>query len=143
MRRSGTWLDPKLAETFLLLSSSPVFWTALDSEGDPFDGGRTYRLTLPKDIPVKDFWSVIVYDTQTRSMLQTDQPAPSVSSQDKDVLINADGSVDVFFGPEAPAGFENNWIQTIPGKGWFMILRLYGRWSLGSTDRGSPATSRR
>ena len=77
-------------------------------------------------IPVKDFWSVIVYDTQTRSMLQTDQQAPSVSSQDKGLKVSSDGSVDVWFGPTAPEGKENNWVQTIPGKGWFMILRLYG-----------------
>lgn len=59
-------------------------------------------------------------------MLQTDQPAPSVSSQNPDVKVNADGSVDVWFGPEAPKGMESNWVQTLPGKGWFMILRLYG-----------------
>ena len=59
-------------------------------------------------------------------MLQTDQQYPSVSSQDKGFKVNADSSVDVYFGPKAPAGFEHNWIQTIPDKGWFMILRLYG-----------------
>ncbi|MBL7480330.1 DUF1254 domain-containing protein [Legionella bononiensis] len=101
-------------------------WTAVDENNLPLDGGKNYHLHLPPNIPVKTFWSVIVYDTQTRSMLQTDQQYPSVSSQNKDLQINPDGSVDVYFGPTLPPGKKGNWIQTIPGKGWFTILRLYG-----------------
>ncbi len=98
----------------------------VDSKGDPLDGGKTYRLRVLPEAPVKDFWSAIVYDNQTRSMLQTDQEYPQVSSLDKGLQVNADGSVDVYFGPSAPAGKESNWIQTVPGKGWNMLFRLYG-----------------
>jgi hypothetical protein len=113
-------------DTQIVGEGSTYPWTALDADGNPFDGGRNYRLHLPPKIPVKTFWSAIVYDTQTRSMLQTDERFPSVSSQNKNLQVNADRSVDVYFGPKPPPGKENNWIQTIPGKSWFMILRLYG-----------------
>ena len=97
-----------------------------DAAGQYLDGGKTYRLHLPPHIPAKDFWSILVYDPQTRSMLQTDQRFPSVSSQKPDIVINPDTSADIYFGPEAPDGHEANWIQTISGKGWFAFLRLYG-----------------
>ena len=121
----ATGVTPAMAEK-MVGKGSQYPWTAQDADGNPFEGGKNYRLHLPPNIPVKDFWSVIVYDNQTRSMVQTDQRFPSLSSQNKKLLVNEDGSVDVYFGPKAPAGKENNWVQTIPGKGWFMILRLYG-----------------
>jgi len=98
----------------------------VDSRNNPLDGSKTYRLLLPPNIPINNFWSVIVYDNQTRSMLQTDQQFPMVSSQNKNLLVNPDGSVEVFFGPKAQEGKENNWVQTVPGKGWNTLLRLYG-----------------
>jgi hypothetical protein len=96
------------------------------ADGQMLDGNKTYKLHLPPNIPVKSFWSLVVYDNQTRSMLQTDSPFPSMGSQRKGIVINADTSVDVYFGPTAPAGHEANWVQTVPGKGWNVILRLYG-----------------
>lgn len=98
----------------------------VDANGNSFDGGKNYKLHLPPNIPVKNFWSVILYDNQTRSMLQTDQKWPALSSQSRDLKKNSDGSVDVYFGPMAPSGAEHNWVQTIPGKGWNTLLRLYG-----------------
>jgi hypothetical protein len=67
-----------------------------------------------------------IYDTQTRSMLQTDQKVAGLNSLGKGVKKNTDGSIDVYFAPEPPAGMEDNWVQSIPGKSWFIILRAYG-----------------
>jgi hypothetical protein len=97
-----------------------------DATGQYLDGGKTYRLHLPAGIPARDFWSVQVHDPQTRSLLQTDQQYPSCSSLKKDIYINPDSSADIYFGPKQPAKKEANWIQTIPGKGWYLGLRLYG-----------------
>ncbi|MDG2206339.1 MAG: DUF1254 domain-containing protein [Pirellulales bacterium] len=99
---------------------------ALDTEGAYLDGSQSYKLNIPKDVPAKDFWSIVVYDPQTRSELQTAQPFPSRNSRRDQMQVNEDGSVDIYFGPKPPAGKESNWIQTVPGKGWFLCLRLYG-----------------
>ena len=98
----------------------------LDSKQRPLDGSKTYKLHLPPNPPVKDFWAVTMYDTQTRSQLQTDQQFPTLGSQDKGIKKNADGSMDIYFAPKAPKGKEGNWLQTIPGKSWFIALRMYG-----------------
>ncbi|MFC0449423.1 DUF1254 domain-containing protein [Rhodococcus jostii] len=98
----------------------------VDAHSQPFDGATTYRLHLPSGIPARTFWSLVLYDTQTRSMLQTDQQFPSLGSQKPGVAANPDGSFDIYFAPDPPDGHENNWMQTRPGKGWFVILRLYG-----------------
>ena len=98
----------------------------MDSNGNPFDGGMTYRVTLPGPVPAKDFWSFTLYDNQTRSMLQTDQRFPGIDSKKQGLQTNADGSVDIYVGPKPPEGKESNWIQTVPGKGWNTLLRLYG-----------------
>ena len=97
-----------------------------DADGYTFDGSKTYKFTVPPDAPMKDFWSFTAYDNQTRSMLQTDQQFPGVDSNKKGLVVNTDGSTDIYFGPVPVKGYENNWIQTIPGKGWNTIFRLYG-----------------
>ena len=112
-------------EVKMVGTGSQYALAALDATGAPLDGGKAYRLHLPPDVPVNNYWSVMAYDTQARSMLQTGQEWPLVSSQDPDLTTNDDGSVDVYFGPDPPPG-GRNWIQTLPGKGWWAGVRLYG-----------------
>ena len=101
----------------------------VDSDGNPYDGSKTYKVTLPKGIPARAFWSLILYDNQSRSMLQTPQRFPRAGSQGYPSPVAeaaADGSTTVFIGPKQPAGVKRgNWIQTDQQKGWFIILRLY------------------
>jgi hypothetical protein len=106
-------------------TGSAYAYAARDSKGEYLDGGKTYKITLPSPIPAAQFWSFMVYDGQTRSMLETDQKLAGLDSTNKDIKKNPDGSVTVWFAPKAPAGQETNWVQTIPGKGWNTLLRLY------------------
>ena len=89
----------------------PVTFT--DADGDYLSGDKSYKLHVAKDIPVALFWSVTVYDPITGSGLQNGQPFPSLNTMDKPVQ-NADGTIDIYFGPKSP------------GKGWFTVFRLYG-----------------
>ncbi|MEH2497247.1 hypothetical protein V1294_003726 [Bradyrhizobium sp. AZCC 1678] len=101
----------------------------VDSANNPFDGGKTYKVTLPKNIPARAFWSFTLYDNQTRSLLDTPQRFPRAGSQtypSPAAEASADGSTTIYFGPTQPQEVpRGNWIQTMPGKGWFTILRLY------------------
>ena len=101
----------------------------LDAGKNNLDGGKTYKVTLPKGIPAAAFWSFTLYDNQSRSMLDTPQRFPRAGSQSYPspaAEADADGSTTVYFGPTQPAGVKRgNWIQTMPGKGWFTLLRLY------------------
>lgn len=100
-----------------------------DANKQYFDGAKTYRVTLPKGIPQAKFWSLTVYDNQTRSMLDTPQGYPRAGSQSfpsPAAEADAQGVTTVYFSPKQPEGVKRgNWIQTTPGKGWFVILRLY------------------
>jgi hypothetical protein len=92
---------------------SQYLWTYRDADDDYLDGAKAYKLHVLPNIPAKNFWSVVVYDSLSRSELQSGQPLPSVSSCANPV-VNTDGSIDVLFGPDAPKD-TTNWIQTVPG----------------------------
>lgn len=108
-------------------AAGSLYWLGTrDSSGDFLDGGKTYKLTVPQPVPAKLFWSVTIYDNETRSEIVTDTYKAALRSlfELKDTA-NAP-SVDLYFGPTAPAGHEAQWIKTIPGKGWFTYFRIYG-----------------
>jgi len=114
-----------------LLSTTPGAGTAYlttfrDSKGRYLDGGKAYRLRVPANPPVKRFWAVTAYDPTTRGLLDAGGNVnKSVGSLD-DPEVNADGSVDIYFGPKAPKGKEKNWVPTNPEKGFFLVFRFYG-----------------
>jgi hypothetical protein len=104
-----------------------AYWMAYhDAEGEPLSGDASYKVTLPPDAPVNLFWSLTLYEAENGSGLATEERRfPSLGSRDKPVQ-NADGTTDLYIGPEAPEGQEANWLPTAPGRGFFAILRLYG-----------------
>ena len=95
-----------------------------DKDGNPFDGGKTYRLTVPANPPVEQYWSLTAYDRETHALIRN-MPRASRSSQIPEMQKNADGSVDVYFGPAAPAGKESNWVPTDPKRGFEVMFRAY------------------
>jgi hypothetical protein len=123
-----TGITPAMAMRVAGIGSQYLFAT-VDADKNYFDGGKAYKVTLPKGIPEANFWSLTLYDNQTRSMLDTPQRYPRAGSQSYPSPAaepNADGSTTVYLAPAQPAGIKRgNWIQTVPGKGWFTILRLY------------------
>lgn len=107
-------------------SAGSLYWLGLrDKRGDYLDGGKSYKLSIPLPVPGKLFWSVTVYDSATRSQIQTKQKKAALRSLFE--LKDLEGSsVELHFGPTAPSGKEGHWIETIPGKGWFVYFRIYG-----------------
>ena len=112
-----------------------------DKDGNRLDGGKSYRLRVPPNVPAAAFWSLTLYDTAIRSMIQNASNDSALSSYDK-LKANADGSIDLYFGPKAPAGEESNWIETVPGKGFYPMFRFYspkaglfdGTWKLPDVE---------
>ncbi len=136
----GRNLDARIAFFYIATVNTPAMAVQIpgagsnyameytDNNGDVLKGSENYVLHLPANIPAKNFWSVTIYDPQTRSQLQTDQKYPSKNNKRDKLVFNKDGSIDLFFGPEKPKDKKKaaNWIETVPGKGWFAVLRLYG-----------------
>jgi hypothetical protein len=122
----ATVITPAMAHAQVGAGSAYAY-TVHDANGDLLDGGRSYRLHVDPNPPAKNFWAVDLYDTQTRSLLVVPStPYPAVASNDGKLQANDDGSYDLYFGPTAPEGKESNWVETIPGKAWFQLFRIYG-----------------
>jgi hypothetical protein len=97
-----------------------------DRAGDWLKGENSYRLRVPANVPVADFWALTVYDIETRALIEAPQHRAEINPNVNKLRMNADGSVDLHFGPKAPAGYEANWVQTVPGRAWFPYFRWYG-----------------
>ncbi|GEO43313.1 hypothetical protein SAE02_74610 [Skermanella aerolata] len=107
-------------------AAGSLYWLGLRArDGGYLDGGKSYRLSVPLPVPDRLFWSVTVYDAETRSQVQTDQGKAALRSL-FELKEGSGSSTDLYFGPTAPAGHEDRWIKTIPGKGWFVYFRIYG-----------------
>ena len=124
------------------LGGGTFYLTGLrDSEGNLFNGSDTYLLNVPKDTPAKDFWSVIAYSMKTKGFIRNAEKVGLSSRQLDKMQVNEDGSVDIYFAPEAPQGRESNWIPT--GEDFFLLFRLYGpesndfykSWVLGDIEK--------
>ena len=124
MYQAITTADAMVLE--LVGKGSKYVGTYRDSEDNFLIGSSTYHLNIPANVPAENFWSIVVYDADTRSMIKNDlQPLPAIRSLNPDLMQNEDGSYDVYFGPEAPEGFENNWVKTNEGDGFFVYMRFY------------------
>jgi len=99
--------------------------TMKDKQGRPLKGNNTYRLNLPANVPVKQYWSVTAYDRETHALIRNMARA-SRSSQNPELKTNNDGSVNLYFGPKAPLGNDPNWVPTDPRREFELMLRLYG-----------------
>jgi len=137
--RGATQIEPRMSFMYQAITTadamvlelvgkgSKYLGTYRDADGNFLSGSNTYHLNISADVPAENFWSIVVYDAETRSMIKNDvQPLPGIRSLVSDTLIkNEDGSYDVYFGPEAPEGYENNWVKTNEGDGFFIYMRFY------------------
>jgi len=137
--RGATQIEPRMSFMYQAITTADAMVLELVGKGSKYVGtyrdadenfligSNSYHLNIPADVPAENFWSIVVYDAETRSMINNGvQPLPAIRSLDSDKLIqNEDGSYDVYFGPEAPEGYENNWVKTNEGDGFFIYMRFY------------------
>ncbi len=126
----AAWFYEAIFLTNAMISKTPGFGQAYlgayhDKDGHPFDGGQSYHLHVPPNPPAKQFWSVTLYDIDTRGLIQNKEQIADRNPRQPGLMTNPDGSVDLYFAPVAPEGFEKNWIPTVPGRAWFAWFRLY------------------
>ncbi len=134
-----TWESPNLFDYnargvlyYAIITSVKNYGTATyyldlaeDSNGEWLDGGKNYKLNVPPNVPARDFWSVVVYDLESAAWIR-EMPKVGVASSSEGVVTNSNGSVDIYFGPQAPEGREANWIPTAEGRRFFLLFRFYG-----------------
>ena len=130
-RRAGgftywaTWAPKRLGDPSKLPASYYVKGFR-DASGDLFKGDHLYRLRVPADTPARDFWSIVAYEIGTNAFIHNEQNEVGLSSHDIDQLVvNDDGSIDLYIGPNPPQGFEQNWIPTA-GRDFWLLFRFYG-----------------
>jgi len=137
--RGVTQIEPRMSFMYQAITTADAMVLEMIGKGSKYvgtyrdsdyyflQGSNNYHLNIPSDVPAENFWSIVAYDADTRSMINNGlQPLPAIRSLDDDKLIqNDDGSYDVYFGPDAPEGFENNWVKTNEGDGFFVYMRFY------------------
>ncbi len=133
----ATGITPAMAKR-IIGKGSKYAYTYLDVDGNPLDGGKTYQVHLPPNVPAKDFWSFTLYDNQTRSMLQTDERFPGIDNNKPGMIKNTDGSCDIYFGPKAPKGRRTAGFRLSPARAGAQSSASMGHLSPGTTKPGSP-----
>lgn len=144
----ASWFYEAVAISKAMLTQTPgvgqrYIVTYQDKGGNWLTGENTYKLHVPANVPAKQFWSSTVYDEKERQMIVNDEHAPDVGAGKQGLKTNADGSVDIYYGPKPVKGFEQNWVQTNPGEGWFTYFRFYApteaffdkSWTLGDIEK--------
>jgi hypothetical protein len=126
----AAWFYEAIFLTRGMISQTPGFGQAYlgayhDRDGRPFDGGVSYHLQVPPDVPAEQFWSITLYDVDTRGLIRNKEEVADRHPREPGLIRSADGSVDLYFAPAAPVGLENNWIPTVTGRAWFAWFRLY------------------